>query len=906
MLMALLAGPLGKVLFFAGMFATIVPIMADRSRHRPGNIVPVQLISAIGAWALLLLQQAMLVTAIREGSLIVACASFATLLTTIVLFLRGNGSYVVSGQTPETIEAMVGEIQQILGGTQRAGIEKVTAVIVAGSVPFMGVSVPRKGHVVVRVRQDLLPWLERHRRPTGAGHAAAASLLHFMFLHELGHVFNGDYLTYRFVRSVLVAHLCWLAAAAVGCTMLLSGEPVAREVLVTSLCLVPPFFAQRLLARRFTAEREQDADFRAMQTLDPEDALLLTRRHPEPSDPTLLEKLMTDLHVQTPVARPAIRPLSMAVRWIWPEAGHIRVRSELLEDGRRGRTAQPRWWAACMGMQCGLLSISILAAFGTTLELALILMALICSTGATYCGMRVDPALVRLHDLKKVPLRRTVGTIFYFSFSASALLLYLLPAFSGTLSYPLFSLAVAMSAPQVLFGSFAAAAIAAGGPDDAARALRHPVLRAAPAILISVAINISCSIFAAWCFGVAWQGPAIVTFAGVIASIVSSRSTNVAVRAIAPIAMLESPGNIYAIRIFWREVYFDRGTMPDLRIGLIGVATYTTMALFFASGAAFVARMITLVAGEEPVFQILLLISAVLVVLEVLVPKQIGPTARLHDREHLQMFESLLTAARTARVPAARLKAAIGLWLRSDADLPNAVLPEARSIWKLESLLPLIRIARAVGEDESVSRWRAQIADALQRIMIDGAVAPNGFRPSLGYSALAGQVIDEADLASAIPLDPILDSVAHQLEQWLNGRIGASADAVASACRLLAAHGRPRPGPDRIRMRSLMAVEFVLTRPIVRKAVGELAAYVELLEDTRVRDHLASLVRSRLWEALQLNPGNDVPLLLDCYLAAVSLGETNSPRLAIAESAIEEIAERMAEELTKVCREAAA
>ena len=156
---ALLAGPLGKLLFFGGMLVTIVPITADRSRHRPGNVAPIQLISTIGAWALLLFQEAVLVASIRDGSPIVACASFATLLTTIVLFLRDDGAIIVSGQTPETIDAMVDEIQQILGGARRTGIESVSAVIVAGSVPWIGVSVPRRGHIMVRVLEDLLPWL---------------------------------------------------------------------------------------------------------------------------------------------------------------------------------------------------------------------------------------------------------------------------------------------------------------------------------------------------------------------------------------------------------------------------------------------------------------------------------------------------------------------------------------------------------------------------------------------------------------------------------------------------------------------------------------------------------------------------------------------------------------------------
>ena len=200
------------IFILGGMLVTFVPMMADRSRHRPGNVAPIQLISTIGAWALLLLD-----ASIGDRSLSVSCASFATLLTILVLFLRGDGARVVSSQPPETIDAMVHEIEQILGSAPRTGIESVKAVIVAGSVPLISVSVPRRGHIVVRVRQDLLPWLERHRSPGGAGDAAAGSLLRFTFLHELGHVLNGDHLTYRFVRSVLVAHLWWLAAAAIGC-----------------------------------------------------------------------------------------------------------------------------------------------------------------------------------------------------------------------------------------------------------------------------------------------------------------------------------------------------------------------------------------------------------------------------------------------------------------------------------------------------------------------------------------------------------------------------------------------------------------------------------------------------------------------------------------------------------------
>src|SRR6185436_11006557 len=462
------------------------------------------------------------------------------------------------------------------------------------------------------------------------------------------------------------------------------------------------------------------------------------------------------------------------------------------------------------------------------------------------CGMRVDPARVRLDDLTRVPTRRTVGAIFYLCFSGSALVLYLLPAFSGTLSYPLFALAVAVSAPQVFLGSYMAAARAEGGPEDAARALRHPVLRAAPSILISLAIIAGCSLLAVWCFGVAWPGPAILTFTAVTTSIVSNRSTNAAVRAIAPIAMLDSPGNIYAIRIFWCELYFDRAVTSDLRIGVIGLSTYTAIAFFFACGSALAAKAASIVAGEGAVFGILVLMSAILAGLLSRIPTRDRTTVHLSDLEHVQMFESLLTAVREAGLPAAKLNDALASWIRSDAALPDAVLPEPRAIWRLESLLPLIRIARSVGEEDTVARWRDPITHALRRIISGSAVSLKRSRPSLAYSVLAAEVIEEAGLSSAIPLEPMLDSIADQLEKWLNGRTRGSAGPVASACRLLAAHGRPQPAAERIRMRSLFAVESLLTRPIVRKAVGDLAAYTALLEDSAVQARLAGIVRSRL------------------------------------------------------------
>jgi|GEM_PF-2276807 len=918
-----LAEPFGLMVFVAGMAFVFVPIAADRSKHRPGNVAPIQLISAVGAWALILLNQAVLASSLRQGSPILACASFATNLTTLWLFFRRNDGRITDLQTPQTIEAMICEMEQILDGALRVGIKSVNAVIVEKTGPLIGVSVSRRGHVVVRIQRELIAWLERHRRPGGAGSAAVEGFLRFTILHEIGHVLNGDHLTYRFVRSVLLAHLCWVPAPVIATALLPWGVPDAQTVLVTTLCLELAFLGQWRLARRFLAEREEVADLRAMQTLDPSDASLLETRRGRRTDrqnPTLLEQLMTDLHVQRPVTHDSWS--SKTVQWIWPESGDIHERCEMLALGHGRRMPQPNQWAALMGMQCGLLCISLLgcasAAFsglpfwrpGVVLTVAVILMEITCSMAATYCGMRVDPALVRLHDLIKVPTRRSVGAIFYCSFSASALLLYFLPAFSGisaVLSYPLLSLAVWMSAAPVIFGSLMAAGGAEWDPENATVSLRHPLLQQVPVLLVTLSIFTGCSAAAAWAFGLGgvgsrvWIDVWIVAVAGAMTTYAMSRSTSAVVRAFPPIAWLESSGQVFAIRIFWREIYYDRHITSNRVIILLGLSTSAGTAFLFACGGALTARLMSGIATDYVIHEMLMLMSAVLVGVMFFVPQRVDNTAHLTDLGHLRMLDGLLTAVRIANLPMAeKLSDTLARWINTDPDIPSTILPEPRAIWKLDSLLLLVRIARAVGEEQLVAMWCSAIAASLRRIISDGAVSVNGSRPSLAYTVLAAQVIEEADLAAEIPLEPIFDSIADGLERCLNGGEDFSIEAVTSACLLLAANGNSNPGVEQMWMRSLMTVEYFLAGPTIRWQLCKIAAYIAPLEDTAVRDRLVSIVRARMWEVLQLNPGNDVGLLLDCYLAAVSLGESDSQRLSLAEAAIGDAATRMADEMTKI------
>jgi hypothetical protein len=918
----LLAEPLALTVTVTTMALVIVPIMVDRSRHRPGNFAPIQLISAIGAWALLLLNEALLVSSLRQHSPILACASFATLLATLWQLLRRNNERVVNDQAPEAIEAMIREIEQILGSAWRVGIKSLNATIVEDTGPFIGVRVSRPGYVVVRVRQDLLAWLARHRRPGGAGSAAVESLLRFTVLHELGHVLNGDHFSYRFVRSVLLAHLCWIPAAVVSAALLPWKVLAAQTTLTTTLCLSLPFLGQCLLARRFLAEREEVADLRAMQTLDPSDALLLVTRSGRRTDslnPTLLEKLMTDLQVQAAGTRRA-RWWSKVVHCVWPEAGHIHERCELLALGRGGRMPQPNRWAAFMGMQCALLCISLItcvsAAFsslpswqpGSALRVAVILMMVTCSMAASYCGMRVDPARMRLHDFLDARSRWAVGAIFYLSFSAFALMLHLLPAFSeisAVLSFPLLLLSVGISAAPVIYGSVMAAGQAGADPENATISLRHPMLYPIPVLFMMLGIVICCTATAAWAFGLGttgwpvWSGMAIVALAGLVTAGFFSQSTNAAVRAIPPITWLDSPGRVFAIRIFWREFYFDRHTTSQSFIVFIGLLTWTGSTLLFACAAAFAARLMSNVATANVIFWMLLLMGAVLLGLLEIAPQRANDTAHLTDLEHLRMLDNLLKAVWTARPPAAeKLSNALARWMNHDADILSAVLPEPRAIGKLESLLLLTRIARGVGEETMLARWRPAIAGALRRIITDGAVFVNRSRPSFAYTVLAAQVIEAADLAVEIPLGPILDSIADGLERCLSGVEESSTEALASACLLLAANGHSHSGLEWMRTLGSMAAEDYLLRLIIRSRLCDLVVFIALLENMAVQDRFVSIAHARIWEVLQLNPWNDVSLLLDCYLAAVLMGESDSPRLSLAESTIEEIATRMADELT--------
>jgi hypothetical protein len=150
-----------------------------------------------------------------------------------------------------------------------------------------------------------------------------------------------------------------------------------------------------------------------------------------------------------------------------------------------------------------------------------------------------------------------------------------------------------------------------------------------------------------------------------------------------------------------------------------------------AAPLALAARLMSPIATDDVMFYMLLLMGAVLLGLLEIAPQRADDTAHLTDLEHLRMLNNLLMALWTARLPVAeKLSNALAQWMNRDADILSVVLPEPRAIGNLDSLLLLVRIARGVREETTLARWRPAFADALRRIVTDGAVFVNHSRPS--------------------------------------------------------------------------------------------------------------------------------------------------------------------------------
>jgi hypothetical protein len=121
---------------------------------------------------------------------------------------------------------------------------------------------------------------------------------------------------------------------------------------------------------------------------------------------------------------------------------------------------------------------------------------------------------------------------------------------------------------------------------------------------------------------------------------------------------------------------------------------------------------------------------------------------------------------------------------------------------------------------------------------------------------------------------------------------------LASLVAILA--DQPRAIPEAAAIRRFVQRSTLMSKPLRHQSLVELCELADLLGDTDEKEKLAPIVRSRMWEVLQLNPRKEVLPLLDCYLAAVRLGERESALVSAAAATIAEIAARTADELAAV------
>jgi hypothetical protein len=399
-----------------------------------------------------------------------------------------------------------------------------------------------------------------------------------------------------------------------------------------------------------------------------------------------------------------------------------------------------------------------------------------------------------------------------------------------------------------------------------------------------------------------WMPLAFMSFAGFVASTGMARSTSRTLRAIAPIALLDTPPPVYGFRLFWRDFYVDLSQTTLARATAAAIGVQLAAMPFFVAGSALLVRAMRSVLGTQTVLVVTFFGGVGVMALILVIPDRYrayrGPSARLLDTSRLQFFERLLAAARIANPRAAdRLKASLARWLRNDR-FPDALLPQPEAVWPLAPLLTLIRLARETGEDAALERWRGRIERALRRIVTDDAVAVAPRQSaSMYWTVVAAAIVDEAELRHAFPFERMLDRIETLLDRRLaRGTANLVADLIA-AWQLLRRHGRPEP--DAQRVRNAVRSSSLVSRPVLRQSLAELADLANLTGDAELRERLGPIVRSRMWEGLQLNPRKDVLLLLDCYLAAASLGQLDA-RHAAAGVIVAELAERVSEELVTV------
>jgi hypothetical protein len=902
--------------------AALIVVIANRPEKRPGNLAPIQLITALGAWALLAINAVLVGVACAGGFVSLAIAPVATLVSAAIGFAYGGGHRKSAQSVPAPFAGAIAEIRTLLGGARRLGLNDLDAVLV-GSGPRIGVAVPASGRVVVLVHESVISWIDRHRR-SGAGAGTMASFIRFAVLHELGHILNGDHRTYRFARSVLIAHLWWLLSWIAVPLALASGNGTAAWTLMSATVFVTMFVAvQSLIARRFIAERERLADWRAIQSLSLEDASRLLRRsgiqragRPRPTE---LEKLMIDLKAEAGQGGGSSY-FAAVVRLLWPEGDNIQRRAEALAGDRAGAPARPVRWAALTGMQCGVLATAV--AMGVVLaagsmpasamfRMLMIVMAWVGGASGTYCMLRADADRITVDARMLTRHRFATALLFVLTFlagvAATECLAYAL-RITAWISGAAF-LAAAMTTTVVIACCALLADMLRDNLGGSAFRLspREPWAFAVPLVgamfLVIGPFNIALSErlgLGPFQRG-AWVAVMLCSAGAFLLSTVMARSSSVAVRAAAPVAVLDPAPPVFGYRLFWREFFVDLTRCSVTRAGVTAAAFQTAALLPFVLAFAFAMSRLEQLTGFRSAFTVFFVLSLSFFSLVALVPDRQGKLQprllRLIDRHGLELFLALVQGARHAdRSACERLQRALACWLPSDRAVMSFLLPGRRSVWMLPALLAFVRAARAAGALDVIERTRGQIEGVLREIVTEDAVAvAPGAPPSLFYSTLATALADEAGLAHRLPVQRMVDRVGSMLDEQLTRNTVNLISDVVIAARLLQRHQRRLPEAPAIRR--FVERSTLMSKPMHQQSLVELCDLAELLGDVTEIERLAPVVRSRMWEILQLNPRKEVVALLDCYLAAVRLGEGNSPLAGAAAMIITEIAARTADEL---------
>jgi len=897
-------------LTLAMAFMAFMVVVAYRPEKRPGNLAPIQLITALGAWALIVVNSVVAAVACASGSAALAVAPVATILSAAILFARGAGSERSAQSLPDSVDAVIGEIRELLGGARRLGLNEIDAVLTRNG-PSIGVTVPSRGRVVVCIHESLVPWIERHRQQRAA---TIGSFIRFAVLHELGHILNGDHRTFRFARSVFIAHLWWLLAAPL---VLASGAArtiVSATVFVTLLVAV-----QSLMARRFSAERERLADWRAMQSLSTADASRLLRRSGialggRPA-PTEIEKLMIDLKA-TPGQAGGISAFSRFIRLLLPVGDTSHQRAEALAGDRAGAPARPLQWAALTGMQCGVLATSMIIAIflvtgrmrdTTALWVVMFVMSWIGGSAGTYCVIRTDPARLRVSGGGiSTAEKMAVAVMFVLPFACGVVaadLLAISLRISVWVSGLVLAVGIVMTIVVIAGCSVLAGLLYAVRGEGALRMAPRerwvsivPPLVAMAIVLGPFNVALSSRLGLGGFLQGAWVAIMICALGIYVLSIEMANSPNAILRALAPVAVLDNWAPLYRFRFFWWEFSFDITRFSLMRGGVIVFAFQTTVLLILVVAFGFAMHLVEQLADFKTTFTAFFWGGVGLFMLFTRIPDRstkVGVRVlQMVDRTRLEILRALLAGARHADpIAAERIRSALASWISSDDRFVVALLPDRRSLRVLSPLLTFIRLARSAGAGGILDRARDRIDGALKDVL-----AGDDVTPSLFYSTLTASIVDEAGLADRFPFERMIDRVETMLGEQLSGRnVNLVADVVAAA-RLLQSHGRPIP--DTATISRFIRRSTLMSKPVRDQSLVELCELADLLGDAQERERLAPMVRSRLWEILQLNPRKEVLPLLDCYLAAIRLGESDSPLVSAAAVTIAEIATRTADELT--------